>query len=109
MDVGFGRLLRRAREEQGVSQERLAVRAGTSQAYLSAVERGRVSPRLEQAHRLLRCLGHELHLSTRPMPMRSDPDTLARLEALAPEERIERSAEAYNFQAMLRDSAGDGE
>jgi transcriptional regulator with XRE-family HTH domain len=71
MDVGFGRLLRRAREEQGVSQERLAVRAGTSQAYISAVERGRVSPRLEQAHRLLRCLGHELHLSTRPMPMRS--------------------------------------
>jgi transcriptional regulator with XRE-family HTH domain len=108
MDDGFGRLLRRAREEQGVSQERLAVRAGTSQAYISAVERSRVSPRLEQAHRLLRCLGHELRLSTRPMPMRSDPDTLARLEALAPEERIERSAEAYNFQAMLREGTGDG-
>lgn len=108
MVAGFGRLLRRAREEQGVSQARLAVRAGTSQAYISAVERGRVSVRLEQADRLLRCLGHELQLSTRPMTMRSDPDTLARLEAMLPEERIERAAEAYNFQAMLRESAGDG-
>jgi transcriptional regulator with XRE-family HTH domain len=109
MDDGFGRLLRRAREDQGLSQARLAVRAGTSQAYISAVERGRVSARMEQADRLLRCLGHELHLSTRPMPMRSDPDTLARLDALLPEERIERAAEAYNFQAMLRESAGDGD
>ncbi|MCP9490074.1 MAG: helix-turn-helix domain-containing protein [Solirubrobacteraceae bacterium MAG38_C4-C5] len=107
MDDGFGRLLRRARKDQGLSQQRLAVRAGTSQAYISAVERGRVSARLEQADRLLRCLGQELQLSTRPMPMRSDPDTLARLEALLPQERIERCAEAYNFQAMLRERAGD--
>lgn len=106
MEDGFGRLLRRVRLEQGVSQERLAVRAGTSQAYISGVERGRVSVTVDRARRLLACLGFELDLSVRAMPMRSDADTLARLEALTPEERIARSAAGHNFQALLRSSDG---
>ena len=105
MSDGFGRLLRRVREGQGVSQER-AVRAATSQAYISGVETGRVALSIDRASRLLACLGYEIELSARPMPMRSDPDTLARLEALTPEERIERSAAAHEFQALLRDADG---
>jgi len=89
-----------------VSQERLAVRAATSQAYISGVETGRVALSIDRASRLLACLGYEIELSARPMPMRSDPDTLARLEALTPEERIERSAAAHEFQALLRDADG---
>ncbi len=94
------------REQQGISQERLAIRAGTSQAYVSGAETGRIAVSVRRAGRLLACLGHELDLSARPMPMRSDPDTLARLEALTPEERIERSAAAHEFQALLRDADG---
>ncbi|MGI8622975.1 MAG: helix-turn-helix domain-containing protein [Solirubrobacteraceae bacterium] len=75
--VGVGWLLRRVRQDQGVRQERLAVRAGTSQVYVCGVERGRISLSLERASRLLACLGFELDLSVRPMP-RSDADTLAR-------------------------------
>lgn len=106
MDSGFGRLLRRAREGQGVSQARLAIRAGTSQAYISGVERGRVSVSLQRARALVACVGYELDVSLRPMPMRSDPETLARLEALTVEERIDRTAAAANFQALLRESDG---
>lgn len=106
MDDRLGRLLRRVREDQGLSQQRLAIRAGTSQAYISGVETGRVAVSIDRAGRLLACLGHELRLSVRPMPMRSDPDTLARLEALTPEERIERSAAAHEFQVLLRDADG---
>lgn len=53
-------LLERARVAAGLSQEELARRAGTSRPTLSAYERGRKSPTLTTAVRLLTQAGFEL-------------------------------------------------
>lgn len=54
------RLLQAARRVAGLSQAELAERAGTSQATLSAYERGAKSPALKVAERILHATGLEL-------------------------------------------------
>lgn len=63
-----GGVIRAARERHGVSQRRLAVRAGTSQGYISQVERGEVSASVEAVSRLLACLGESGWIETAPLP-----------------------------------------
>lgn len=53
-------LLERVRQDAGLSQEELAARAGTSRTTISAYERGRKSPTLATASRLLETAGYEL-------------------------------------------------
>lgn len=55
-----GQLLRGARARHGVSQKRLAIRAGTTQSAISRVERDQVSPSIETLRELLRLLGEDL-------------------------------------------------
>ncbi len=62
-----GRVVRAARERHGVSQRGLAVRAQTSQGYISQVERGEVSPSIDAVTRLLACLGEEGRIETAPL------------------------------------------
>lgn len=59
------RLLTRARHAAGISQDELARRARTSRPTLSAYERGRKSPTLETAARLLAAAGFELRIEPR--------------------------------------------
>ena len=57
-------LLRKARARHGISQRRLALRAGTSQDAISRIERGVESPTLERLAHLLMMLGeHPKQLS----------------------------------------------
>lgn len=63
-----GGVIRAARERHGVSQRGLAVRAGTSQGYVSQVERGEVSPSVEAVSRLLACLGETGRIETSAAP-----------------------------------------
>lgn len=56
------RLLQAARRVAGLTQTELAERAGTSQATLSAYERGVKSPALKVAERILHATGLELSL-----------------------------------------------
>jgi transcriptional regulator with XRE-family HTH domain len=60
------RELRRARRRAGLSQRDLAARAGTSQATVSAYERGRKQPSVAVFARLLRSAGAELHVADAP-------------------------------------------
>lgn len=54
----FGRWLRAAREERGITQQVLADRAGLSRSYLSDLERGRgVRPTIPTLDRLATALG----------------------------------------------------
>ena len=63
MDRSF--LIERARRARGLSQAQVAVLAGTSQATLSAYERGMKSPSLKVVDRILAAMDHELTLRTR--------------------------------------------
>ncbi len=63
-----GAVIRAARERHGVSQRGLAIRAGTSQGYVSQVERGEVVPSVEAVARMLACLGEAGRIETAPLP-----------------------------------------
>jgi transcriptional regulator with XRE-family HTH domain len=92
-------LLREARARQGISQRRLALRAGTSQDAISRIERGVESPTLERLARLLMVLGERLELSTVLVEPESD---VARGTA---SERL-REAASWNLAATKLEIAG---
>jgi transcriptional regulator with XRE-family HTH domain len=60
-----GQLLRDARRRHGVSQARLATRAGTTQSAISRIESDRVSPSVETLGSLLYLLGDDLELGAK--------------------------------------------
>lgn len=103
-----GRALRRLREQQGVSQEALARRAGTSQAAVSDIERGRVSPTFDTAERLFLCLGHQLRVEATPLEMDADLDSLRELQLLTPQQRLQRMSQAAEFLRRGRQALEDG-
>ena len=60
-----GQILRAARRRHGVSQARLATRAGTTQSAISRIERDQVSPSVGTLRSLLHLLGEDLVLGAR--------------------------------------------
>jgi transcriptional regulator with XRE-family HTH domain len=97
----FGELLRGLREGR-LSQEALALRAATSQSYVSRVEAGEVLPTLGQAEHLVNCLGYELRLKVQPLPRRSDRGALIDQLVMSPEERMQSAAALHNAMAEMR-------
>ena len=57
--------LREARRRRGLSQEDLAKRLGMTQAHISDIEKGKVSPRMASVLELARALDQELMLVPR--------------------------------------------
>jgi transcriptional regulator with XRE-family HTH domain len=53
----LGEVLRRAREEAGLTQERLALRAEVDRTYISQLERDKKSPTLDMLFRLCDAIG----------------------------------------------------
>jgi transcriptional regulator with XRE-family HTH domain len=88
----FGALIRDVRRRHGVTQQQLAARAQTSQAAISRIERGVVSPTIETATRLVDLLGEELRLSAEPVDYGHDRTLLRDNLKLSPEERIRKQA-----------------
>ena len=97
----FGGLLRRLREGR-LSQEALALRAATSQSYVSRVEAGEVLPTLGQAEHLVNCLGYELRMQAKPLPRRSDRGALVDQLVMSPQERMQSAAALHNAMAEMR-------
>lgn len=62
--MGEAKIILDARRGSGLSQRELATRAGTSQATLSAYERGVKSPSLRVTQRILEAAGYQLGLVT---------------------------------------------
>ncbi len=56
----FGRSVRRARKQIGLSQEDFAERAGIHRTYVSSIELGKVSVGIEVANQLAVALGKRL-------------------------------------------------
>jgi transcriptional regulator with XRE-family HTH domain len=79
-----------ARRRHGLSQRSLARRAGTTQAWVSAIERGRAHPSVEMLRRLLLVMGEDLVLDSRPMASDADHDPVAFADnrRRSPEERL---------------------
>jgi transcriptional regulator with XRE-family HTH domain len=86
-------LVREARARHGIGQAALARRARTSQAQISRIERGEISPSVSTLARLLEAMAERLELSSAPMPHgnRSDEDAAADA-ALSPAERVASAA-----------------
>lgn len=106
MDAGT--IVRETRERHGLSQARLARRAGTSQSFVSRVEAGTISPTVETLERLLLVMGERLDVSgTVRIPgwLDDDPHQRAESRAQTPAERLERAFAANAFAAALHGRA----
>lgn len=97
----IGELITELRGER-VSQRALAVRAGTSQSYISRVEAGAVRPSLPQAERLLNCLGFQLKMELAPLARRTDPLGLPDQLAMTAEERMQSAAALHETMVEMR-------
>jgi transcriptional regulator with XRE-family HTH domain len=93
-------LLREARKRNGISQRRLALRAGTSQDAISRIERGVESPTLERLDHLLMVLGERLELNATPLV-----EVEGAVALLTPRERL-REAASWNLVATKLEIAG---
>lgn len=107
MDVAG--LLRVTRRQRGLGQAALARRAGTTQTYVSRVERGVVSPSLATLERLLHAMGVSLRLSVAPLPHGNQTvrELHEQLVALTPAERLEQAMELSEFLTGVAASSPD--
>ena len=88
-----GQLLRDARRRRGVSQARLAIRAGTTQSAISRIERDRVSPTIATLAELLHLLGEDLELTSSARDFGIDRTQIRERFRSTPEERVEYGRE----------------
>ncbi len=98
-------LVSSTRKQQGLSQRRLALRAGTTQAAVSRIERGLVSPTFATLRELMIAMGQEPVLSSRRLPTSWDPAHMTSTLERSPEERL-ALALSWNRMAARLDSAG---
>jgi len=98
-------LVRETRRELGLSQRQLAFRAGTTQAEVSRVERGEVSPTITTLRELMRAMGRELIVASEPLA-EWDPVHMRSTRDRAPEERL-RLAIGWNRLAARLAAAGE--
>jgi len=95
--VDAGPLIRDARRRHGLTQAQLAARARTSQAAISRIERGLVSPSVATVAELLDLMGEELVLGARRIDYGHDRTLLQENLARSVAERLERGAQFANF------------
>jgi transcriptional regulator with XRE-family HTH domain len=97
MTIQPGRLIRDARLRHGLSQKRLAKRAGTTQSAISRIEQERISPTVQTLAELLHLMGEELVLKADRWDAGVDL-TLNRANLkLTPEQRVRKGLEFADF------------
>jgi transcriptional regulator with XRE-family HTH domain len=97
-----GTLIRRHREQLGLSQRMLALRAGTTQAAVSRIERGLTAPNWDTVRALMLAMGFEPDLQVRRLGGRWDPVHLAVSGRRTPSERLELAMSANLLAGRLR-------
>jgi transcriptional regulator with XRE-family HTH domain len=102
----LGVALREAREQQGLSQRRLAVRAGTSQDAISRIERGVEAPTLERFAQLMLALGRQPVVEIEPLDSSVPAPELAIGREMTARERL-REAASWNLVASRLAAAGE--
>ena len=98
-----GDLLREVRTRHGLDQRTLARRAGTTQAQISRIERGEVSPGADTLARLLTAMGERLTLDAATGPCGNQPTHRLRqdFQNLSPAERVAEVAALSEFLGEL--------
>jgi predicted transcriptional regulator len=93
-----------ARRDAGLSQRRLARRAGVPQPTIARIESGAVTPNLSTLEKLLASCGYRLALET-VAPVPADRTPIRELLSLSPTQRLRRAAiEGRNLDRFLRGS-----
>jgi transcriptional regulator with XRE-family HTH domain len=100
-----GELLRDARRRHGVTQAQLAARARTSQAAISRIERGVVSPSVATLASLLELLNEELVLEAREVDWGHDRTLIRENLARPVDERVDRGVSFSRWAMRHRGSA----
>ena len=100
-----GELLRSVRRRHGLTQRQLADRARTSQAAVSPIERGVVSPTVATITTLLDLMGEELELGAIPLDFGHDRTLLRQNLARSPAGRIDFGASVANVVLRNRGAA----
>ena len=97
-------VVREARRRAGFTQDALAGRAGTSQASISDIERGRRQPTVELLDRLLRECGRTLVVDDVKKPaLDADDVMLLRLNMmLSPAERLAQMGRVVRLRGLAR-------
>lgn len=103
--MSAGELLRETRRRHGLTQRQLAIRARTSQAAISRIERGVVSPSVATLAELLWLMNEELVLGAEPVDWGHDATLNTLNLAVSPERRIERQASWSRGMRRIRDAA----
>lgn len=104
MSLEPGRLLREARIRHGLSQQRLAIRAGTTQSAISRIEQERGSPTIRTLEELLHLVGEDLVLGTEKRDTGIDLTLNRKNLEFSPEQRIERG---LDFAEIVRGNRGE--
>jgi transcriptional regulator with XRE-family HTH domain len=94
-------LISTTRQRLGLSQRRLALRAGTTQAAVSRIERGLVSPTFTTIRELMLAMGEEPLLSSRRLPTKWDPTHMASTLQRPAEERLALALSWNRMAAQL--------
>jgi transcriptional regulator with XRE-family HTH domain len=102
MDLGSS--LRRRREQAGLNQRTLALRAGTTQAAVSRIERGLTTPTWNTVRALLLAMGYEPELGARRLQGRFDPVHLAASLARSPAQRLQLAISANRLAGKVREA-----
>jgi transcriptional regulator with XRE-family HTH domain len=103
--VSLAILLRETRERHGLSQRRLALRAGTSQDAISRIERGVESPTAERFAQILLAMGMRLRVGAEPLQAPVPAGDLTAAASMTPGERL-REAASWNLVASQLTLAG---
>ena len=102
-----GELLRSTRRKHGLTQKQLAIRARTSQAAISRIEQGLVSPSVATLAELLRLMNEELVLEAREVDWGHDVTLIRANLRLTVAHRLDNAAVYADFASELR-RAADG-
>jgi transcriptional regulator with XRE-family HTH domain len=103
-----GELVRATRRDLGLSQRQLALRAGMTQAAVSRIELGKVSPSFGTLRELMLAMGREPQLAATRLPMDWDQAHMDSTLARTPEQRLELAIGWNRLAQRLAASAERG-
>lgn len=104
-----GELLRQVRIRHELSQEQLAIRAGTTQSAIARIERDRTSPSIKTMTALFQAMEEDFVFGARPRDWGVDLTLNDETLGLAPTERVKRGVAFSKVVRAFRGESSDEE